>query len=66
VSKLRSYPTPQGVPRPDVYAGAKVELLELKDASHDFTGEREKKADGAMLAFLAQHLKEQPRPAAAR
>jgi acetyl esterase/lipase len=47
-------------------AGAEVELLELKDAPHDFTGEHEEKANAAMLIFLAKHLKEQPRPAAAR
>jgi acetyl esterase/lipase len=46
-------------------AGAEVKLLELKGAPHDFTGEHEEKANAAMLKFLAKHLKERPRPAAA-
>ena len=46
--------------------GATVELLELEDAPHDFSGKPEEQADAAMLAFLAQHLKERPGPAAAR
>jgi acetyl esterase/lipase len=46
--------------------GAKVELLELKDAPHDFSGKPEEQVNAAMLAFLAQHLKERPGPAAAR
>jgi dipeptidyl aminopeptidase/acylaminoacyl peptidase len=47
-------------------AGATFELLELEDAPHDFTGAPEEKANAAMRAFLAQHLKERPGPAAPR
>jgi len=46
--------------------GAEVELLERKDALHDFSGQPEEQADAVMQAFLAQHLKERPGPAAAR
>ena len=47
-------------------AGATVELLELEEAPHDFTGAPEEQANAAMRAFLAQQLKKRPGPAAGR
>ena len=35
-------------------AGATVELFELEDAPHDFTGKPEEKANAALRKFLAE------------